>query len=103
MQRERVVTGFRSHRDGKDYGHERQYDRRVAVEPIAAPAVLGMSQGICGAPLSTALTGAAEASGLGDPDGSGTAVLQVNPGEKEVCYLITVAGINVPATTAHIH
>jgi hypothetical protein len=45
----------------------------------------------------------------GDPDGSGLAVLQVNPGTQEVCYTITVTGIGVPTEpmeglgAAHIH
>lgn len=55
-----------------------------------------------GRPLSTELTGAAEVPGPGDPDGSGSAALRVNPGLGEVCYTLTVAGID-PATAAHIH
>ena len=55
-----------------------------------------------GRPLTTALTGAAEVPGPGDPDGSGTAVLSLNPGQEEVCFELTVTGI-APATAAHIH
>ena len=55
-----------------------------------------------GRPLSTELTGAAEVPGPGDPDGSGSAALRINPGLGEVCYTLTVAGID-PATAAHIH
>ena len=55
-----------------------------------------------------ALTGAAEcnsagtACNLGDLDGSGTITLYVNPGQKRVCYDLTLAGIETP-TAAHIH
>lgn len=35
--------------------------------------------------LSTTLTGAAEVPGPGDPDGSGTATLRLNPGQEEIC------------------
>ena len=49
------------------------------------------------------LTGAAEVPGPGDPDGSGTAVLRLNPGQEEVCFEITVSNITLPATGAHIH
>lgn len=78
--------------------------RLVAIPAIAGLAVLGMSYAVSGGrPLATALTGAAEAPGPGDPDGSGTAVLTINPGQREVCFLITVAGITLPATAAHIH
>jgi hypothetical protein len=55
-----------------------------------------------GRPFTTALTGAAEVPGPGDPDGSGTAVLSLNPGQEEVCFELTVTGI-APATAAHIH
>lgn len=49
------------------------------------------------------LTGAAEVPGPGDPDGSGTAVLRLNPGQGEVCWEITVSDITLPTTGAHIH
>ncbi len=55
-----------------------------------------------GRPLNTALTGAAEAPSPGDPDGSGTAALRVNPGTGVICYTLTVTDIE-PATAAHIH
>jgi hypothetical protein len=52
--------------------------------------------------LSTPLTGAEEVPGPGDPDGSGTAVLTLNPGQAEVCVELTVSGIE-PAFAAHVH
>jgi hypothetical protein len=64
--------------------------------PSAELEVLG------GRPLSTALTGAAEVPGPGDPDGIGTASLTLNPGLGEICFDIVVADI-APATAAHIH
>ena len=45
----------------------------------------------------------------GDPDGSGTATVTVNPGTETVCYDIQVAGIDQPQEpapgvgSAHIH
>jgi len=53
------------------------------------------------------LTGEAEcnASGtcnLGDLDGTGSITLFVNPGQKRICYELTLAGIETP-TAAHIH
>ncbi len=56
-----------------------------------------------GRPFSTELTGAAEVPGPGDPDGSGTATITVNPGQEEVCWAIEAEGIELPATGAHIH
>lgn len=60
-----------------------------------------------GRPFTTTLTGAAEvnAQGVpnqGDPDGSGTATLRINPGQREVCWTIQVAGVD-PIMAAHIH
>ena len=55
-----------------------------------------------GRPLSTELTGAAEVP-AGDPAGSGMATITVNPGQEEVCREIKAAGIDLPATAAHIH
>jgi hypothetical protein len=55
-----------------------------------------------GRPLSTTLTGAEEVPGPGDPDGSGRAVLTFNPGQEQVCFELTVSGIE-PANAAHIH
>lgn len=52
--------------------------------------------------LQTTLTGAAEAPKPGDPDGTGSATITVNPGQKRVCYDLRVSGI-APATGAHIH
>lgn len=56
-----------------------------------------------GRPFSTVLTGAAEVPGPGDPDGSGTANLTLNPGRGQVCWDISVTNITLPATGAHIH
>jgi hypothetical protein len=55
-----------------------------------------------GRPLGATLTGAAEAPGPGDPDGSGSVWITVNPGQQEVCYALSVSGIT-PAVAAHIH
>ncbi|MBM3677300.1 MAG: FkbM family methyltransferase, partial [Actinobacteria bacterium] len=57
-----------------------------------------------GAPRVATLTGAAERPGPGDPDGSGSAVIRVNVGQKRVCWQLSVAGIGpLPAAAAHIH
>ena len=55
-----------------------------------------------GRPFSTTLAGANEIPGPGDPDGSGEAVLQLNPGQGEVCFQLAVRDI-APATASHIH
>jgi hypothetical protein len=78
----------------------------VAVVALAAPAFADNG----GRPLSTTLSGAEECNnlgvcGIGDPDGTGTADLRINPGREEVCFTITVANIGAAGTPvrAHIH
>jgi hypothetical protein len=39
----------------------------------------------------------------GDPDGMGTATVTLKPDEGEVCVVISVMGITLPAQAAHIH
>jgi len=57
-----------------------------------------------GRPLATPLTQEAWTSGYrGDPDGTGTALLTVNAGQREVCWQLEVQNIALPATAAHIH
>lgn len=40
---------------------------------------------------------------FGDPDGSGEALITINVGQQEVCWLTTVSGIQLPASASHIH
>ncbi len=55
-----------------------------------------------GRPITITLTGAAEVPGPGDPDGTGTAKITLNPGKNQVCYELMVDKI-APANAAHIH
>jgi hypothetical protein len=61
----------------------------------------GADQG--GRSFFTEMTGAQEAPGPGDPDGSGTALITLNQGQGTVCFELTVDNITLPATAAHIH
>jgi hypothetical protein len=75
----------------------------VLVAGFSAIALVGLAvAGDGGRPLTTTMTGAAEVPGPGDPDGSGTAELRLNPGQAQICYTLTVSNI-APATAAHIH
>ena len=73
---------------------------------IAASALLGSASvhaaEDAGARFTATLTGASEVPGPGDPDGMGTATIRVNSGRGQVCYTISVNGIE-PARMAHIH
>lgn len=60
-----------------------------------------------GRKLTATMSGAAEvnAAGVpnqGDPDGTGTARIVVNPGQRRICYELSVSNIAAP-TAAHIH
>jgi hypothetical protein len=77
----------------------------VAVLTLGSAAIATAADG--GRPFRLTLTGAAEVSpagvpNQGDPDGTGTAVLTLNPGQGEVCYDVTVSGV-ADLTAAHIH
>jgi hypothetical protein len=63
---------------------------------IAAPVPQG------GQKFTTTMTGANEVPGPGDPDGTGTARITINPGQSRICYELTVSNI-ATATAAHIH
>ena len=87
--------------------------RRITVSLIAsvgislAAVVPASAEPSGGRPFTVDLTGAAEvnAAGVpnqGDPDGTGTARLTINPGLGQVCWTIEVAGVE-PITAAHIH
>jgi hypothetical protein len=86
--------------------------RRITILLIAAVGVLlacvvSASADITGRPFTVDLTGAAEVNtdgvpNQGDPDGTGTATLSINPGTGEVCWTIEVARVE-PIAAAHIH
>lgn len=76
---------------------------RLAFSLMLMALVLAFPTAVAdGKPVSVEMSGAAEVPGPGDPDGSGTATLRINPGRGEICYTLTVTNI-APATAAHIH
>lgn len=68
--------------------------------PALAKTVVAGVEG--GSLLTSDLLGANEVPGPGDPDGSGTAVVSVNPSAERLCFELTAGGI-APATAAHVH
>lgn len=71
---------------------------------VAALAVAGVAAADDGGrPFTTALTGAAEVPGPGDPNASGTASLRLNPGQEEVCFDISWADVDGEVFASHIH
>jgi len=86
--------------------------RRITICLVATVGVLlafvtPASAATSGRVFTVNLTGAAEVNtagepNQGDPDGSGTATLSINPGTGEICWTIEVEGVD-PITGAHIH
>lgn len=74
----------------------------LLLTPLALAAGTATTAQQGGRPISVDMTGAAEVPGPGDADGSGTASFRINPGQTQVCYELSVSGIE-PATAAHIH
>jgi hypothetical protein len=75
----------------------------IAITAVAGVFVLGAGLALSGGrPFTTTMTGEQEAPGPGDPDGRGTARIVINPGTGELCYELTVEGLDV-VTGAHIH
>ncbi len=70
----------------------------TAAALLSAPALSADG----GSRLDTRLSGATEVPGPGDTDGSGTAGVSVNSDQNQICYTLSVSGIE-PATMAHIH
>jgi hypothetical protein len=66
----------------------------VHVAPVAAGQALGHAN--------ATLTGDAEVPGPGDPNGSGTVQVTVNPDTGQVCYELSVVNLQ-EATAAHIY
>jgi hypothetical protein len=71
------------------------------VAALAVATVAAADDG--GRPFTTALTGAAEVPGPGDPNASGTASLRLNPGQGEVCFDISWADVDGEVFASHIH
>ena len=86
--------------------------QRGAAVVLSALTIIGVGAASAaaddgGRPFTITLTGAAEVNpqgepNQGDPDGAGTATLRINPGQGEICWTITVSGVE-PITAAHIH
>ena len=79
--------------------------RRIGIVLVVLAASLALTSTATaagGRTLVTQLTGPVEVP-PGDPDGTGTASITVNPGLSQVCWEIAVQNITLPAAAAHIH
>jgi hypothetical protein len=81
---------------------------RLIVVLIAAASTVGAldtaaSAQAGGRPFDTVLTGAAEAPGPGDPNGTGTASIQLNQGQGTVCFSLSWQDVDGTVFAGHIH
>lgn len=81
---------------------------RAFVLSVTAALALASVVSAQGRPFATTLTGEAEVTAAGVPyqgdlDGTGTARITLNSGAREICWVIQVSGITLPASAAHIH
>ena len=78
---------------------------RSSVALLSALALAGsatFASAESGVKYSANLRGAAEVPGPGDPDGKGSASINIAQGKSELCYKLSVRDIET-ATMAHIH
>lgn len=82
-----------------------QKDRQISQpeeEQVASQVAATKAAVTGGRPMMIQLTGAEEAPGPGDPDGSGTAWLTLNQGQGTISYKVIYSDIGIPRF-AHIH
>lgn len=80
-----------------------RFRRSAAIVTAALCAGLwGASVATAAQTLSTTLVGSEERPGPGDPDGNGFVTLTLNQGRGEICFELTLSGIDA-ATRGHIH
>lgn len=75
----------------------------VGVQTVQLTVIANAEHG--GTPFATAMTQEVTSTPpyQGDIDGTGTALLTVNHGQREVCWELSVTDVTLPATAAHIH
>ena len=73
----------------------------TAAAAVAMIATTGFARPESGKKFAIQMTGEEEVA-PGDPDGTGTAMIRINPGRGQLCYTLRVRNID-PATAAHIH
>jgi len=74
----------------------------LALSSVAFVGLAGVAEAQDPVTFTAGLSGANEVGEGGDPDGSGTAAISVDAANTQVCFDISVAGID-EATAAHIH
>jgi hypothetical protein len=76
--------------------------RLLFLAPLLAALSL-IPQGVAAERLPNSVHGGDPFTAVLSGHGSGTALVTLNPGHREVCWEVTVAGLTAPVFAAHIH
>ena len=105
---QKTTICHRTHSARKPYVRMTVSNRALAAHTRHSTDIIPAPQ-TCPSQVMTPLRGgrklSASLNGLngGDPDGTGTAQLRLNPGQATVCFRLQVSNIMLPALAAHIH
>jgi hypothetical protein len=77
--------------------------RKLIVVAMLVVAASLIPAGVAAERLPNSLHGGDPFSAVLSGHGSGTAMVTLNPGQREVCWEVTVAGLTAPVFAAHIH
>jgi hypothetical protein len=77
--------------------------RKLLVVALLVVATSLIPAGVAAERLPNSLHGGDPMSAVLSGHGSGTAMVTLNPGQREVCWEVTVAGLTAPAFASHIH
>ena len=77
--------------------------RKLIVVAFLVVAASLIPAGVAAERLPNSLHGGDPFSAVLSGHGSGTAMVTLNPGQREVCWAVTVEGLTAPAFASHIH
>jgi hypothetical protein len=77
--------------------------RKLIVVALLVVTASLIPAGVAAERLPNSLHGGDPFSAVLSGHGSGTAMVTLNPGQREVCWVVTVAGLTAPAFASHIH
>jgi hypothetical protein len=77
--------------------------RKLIVVALLVVAASLIPAGVAAERLPNSLHGGDPFSAVLSGHGSGTARVTLNPGQREVCWEVTVAGLTAPVFASHIH
>jgi len=77
--------------------------RKLLLVPLLVVAVLLIPAGVAAERLPNSLHGGDPFTAVLSGHGSGIARVTLNPGQREVCWEVTVAGLTAPVFASHIH